>query len=893
MTVDSSPGHGTRVAGRAPVAHGRRLSVGRPPHRFAAGAHPAEQAGGLPCPAAPHEQPAMHDDLAAARRSPAAHRASHWTSSAASGSSRRLTPDVPVALVVAAAGHGKSTAVAEWADHDPRPTVWVSAPTARRHPRPRCSRALADALDAARRATGGRPRGVLARLRQPRSLVLDDFGHVRRRRRSRRSSELADRLPGGSRLTIVSRGVPALPLGRLRARRRMVELRRGDLVMTCGEAYAALRLAGIDAPAEAVEALVRRTEGWPAAIDLAAACAAEADDPAAVLRAFAGEDRLLRRVRPRRGPRGPRRRPSSTSSCAPRCSTACPARCATRSSAARARRRCCTICRGDRPAAPARPRRIAGTATTGCSARRCARGSRSATPPSPRPGTPAPAAGTPRPARSRRRSSMPRPPATRAPRATCCSTTSPRYVDAGGRRPRQPVDRALQPRRGPRASPALALAAATSAWTCGELDRAEHLATVAADGDHERRGPGPRLTELRAGALGDARRGRAGRLTQMADDAARGGRATCRSTAGGSRASHLSRASRWQLLGRARRGAHAAAGGAAAPRSARPTCARCASPSSRSWPTSRGAPDDVAILAARARAQPRAAAAHAAPRTRCSSPSRRDPRRARPGRRGRRATRATRRALLARLVDFVPWYEVEVRVALARAELRLSDVATAKAHLHEAARILRPVADAPVLPRMGRGGVGADRRVLRRGRRRAGADPRGAAGAAAAADAPVVRRDRRAARSSRRTRSRPRPTRCTASSTRRRARPPWRAGASSGCSTASRSCVRARRARSAVEEEEQHGPDAAADIRRRRQLELGEDRVDVLLDRPLGQAERLGDALVARAAGHLGEDLALARAERGERRAACSLSRRAPAPRRPSGRSPSRRGRPR
>ena len=42
-------------------------------------------------------------------------------------------------------------------------------------------------------------------------------------------------------------------------------------------------------------------------------------------------------------------------------------------------------------------------------------------------------------------------------------------------------------------------------------------------------------------------------------------------------------------------------------------------------------------------------------------------------------------------------------------------------------------------------------------------------------------------------------------------------------------------------------------------FELGEDRVHVLLDRSLGQHERLGDRAVALARGDLGEQLALAR----------------------------------
>jgi LuxR family maltose regulon positive regulatory protein len=63
------------------------------------------------------------------------------------------------------------------------------------------------------------------------------------------------------------------------------------------------------------------------------------------------------------------------------------------------------------------------------------------------------------------------------------------------------------------------------------------------------------------------------------------------------------------------------------------------------------------------------------------------------------ATRDLRHSqrLLAMLTDFLPWFEVEVRIALARAALRLSDVRTARALLAEASRFLRRTPGAVVL----------------------------------------------------------------------------------------------------------------------------------------------------------------------------------------------------
>jgi LuxR family maltose regulon positive regulatory protein len=53
--------------------------------------------------------------------------------------------------------------------------------------------------------------------------------------------------------------------------------------------------------------------------------------------------------------------------------------------------------------------------------------------------------------------------------------------------------------------------------------------------------------------------------------------------------------------------------------------------------------------------------------------------------------------LLNRLVDFAPWYLAEVKVALARAELRLSDVPSARELIDGARRDARRVPDSPLL----------------------------------------------------------------------------------------------------------------------------------------------------------------------------------------------------
>ena len=79
------------------------------------------------------------------------------------------------------------------------------------------------------------------------------------------------------------------------------------------------------------------------------------------------------------------------------------------------------------------------------------------------------------------------------------------------------------------------------------------------------------------------------------------------------------------------------------------------------------------------------------------------------------------------MTDFAPWYEIELRILVARAAVRLSDANGARAALVTASRRCGR-ARGVVLEGLAAGHVGAARRVHRTGQRTGfGADPRGAA----------------------------------------------------------------------------------------------------------------------------------------------------------------------
>ena len=218
--------------------------------------------------------------------------------------------DTPVALLVAPLGYGKTTLLEQWARHDGRPFAVVTLREPDNEPAhllESIARALSDVTPidddvfiALSTPGGPSTADVLARIERsldgstrPFVLVLDDVGALHASDALALLAALADTVPDGSQLALASRSEPALPIGRLRAQHRLVELRAQDLAMTRREATALLGMAGLDLPPDDVVALVRRTEGWPAGLWLAALAVRGEADRAKAIRRFGGSNRLV------------------------------------------------------------------------------------------------------------------------------------------------------------------------------------------------------------------------------------------------------------------------------------------------------------------------------------------------------------------------------------------------------------------------------------------------------------------------------------------------------------------------------------------------------------------------------------------------------------------------
>jgi LuxR family transcriptional regulator, maltose regulon positive regulatory protein len=190
-----------------------------------------------------------------------------------------------IILLVAPAGYGKTTLLAQWAEQCAPRAAWVSVDDRDNDPAVLLAHLVA-AIDriepidpgiygalAAASAAVTVPRRLvraIAAMDQPVAIVLDHVEALTNPECEDAVTNLALGLPPGSQVAIGSRDRLPLPAARLRAQGGIIEIGPGDLAMDEREAPALLAGAGVDLPDDDVRDLVRRTEGWPAGLYLAA-----------------------------------------------------------------------------------------------------------------------------------------------------------------------------------------------------------------------------------------------------------------------------------------------------------------------------------------------------------------------------------------------------------------------------------------------------------------------------------------------------------------------------------------------------------------------------------------------------------------------------------------------
>lgn len=217
-------------------------------------------------------------------------------------------------LISAPAGFGKTTLLAEWlaeassgnsatawlsldkSDDDPT-TFWSYLVTALQTAAPGIGADLLATLHSGQQPTERDLAGLindLSALPDGLYLVLDDYHVVDQPAIQAGLAFLLDHIPPQVHVVISTRVDPPLPLARLRARGDLVEVRSIDLRFTGEEVSSYFNDAmQLELSARDIAALGERTEGWIAALQLAALSMQGRDDLPAFVAGFAGNDRYI------------------------------------------------------------------------------------------------------------------------------------------------------------------------------------------------------------------------------------------------------------------------------------------------------------------------------------------------------------------------------------------------------------------------------------------------------------------------------------------------------------------------------------------------------------------------------------------------------------------------
>lgn len=224
--------------------------------------------------------------------------------------SRLQDSSVPVVLLHAPSGYGKSVLVGQWAEQDSRPyptlilgeehndpAMLVGSVVAALDPIESVPQevgiALANLEPSIEKVVLPRLGAALRERELPFVLVLEDFERIENPRSLAVVATIIGSLPPGSQLVLATRTEPVLPIGRLRAHRWVIELGPEDLVMTKKECRQLLSALGLELTPSQLDTLVQRTEGWPAALYLAGLALNKASDVSGAITRFAGDDRFV------------------------------------------------------------------------------------------------------------------------------------------------------------------------------------------------------------------------------------------------------------------------------------------------------------------------------------------------------------------------------------------------------------------------------------------------------------------------------------------------------------------------------------------------------------------------------------------------------------------------
>lgn len=216
------------------------------------------------------------------------------------GAERRLT------LISAPPGSGKSTLISSWAMRTSYDVAWLRMDAGDNDPvrfwrymlaalqklQPGITEDIVDSLP------GEQAPAFIVNIMADRAasgvLVLDDYHLIEEQQIHNGVGFLLDYLPEQMHLMLATRIDPPLPLGRLRVRGQLLEIRADDLRFTPDEAQHFLgKTMGLNLTQEQIHTLEQKTQGWIAGLHLAGLSLQSNDDTNAFIDAFTGTNRYV------------------------------------------------------------------------------------------------------------------------------------------------------------------------------------------------------------------------------------------------------------------------------------------------------------------------------------------------------------------------------------------------------------------------------------------------------------------------------------------------------------------------------------------------------------------------------------------------------------------------